>query len=246
MWSYRAGIHKQGVIKKQMNQKITNNHNDMRDKNDVKTHTNSNARTFEKLRAFIAGLTPAAVFKYTFLTSLVAVFAATIIWHTATDTLHVNINRVETATVVLSGSQDLGGIEAGGYLPLSYSIKNQSTKPSYIFIRIQMATPGLYEVVDNEGWSRVTSADDSELVYAYTGAEGGADNMSAVPVGDNVLFQGRLHCLASAEVYSELNGSDMDIEVTGCLIYGVGENGENVGYDTGSESLWEKFLENRD
>ena len=114
-----------------------------------------------------------------------------------------------------------------------------------------MATPGLYEVVgaDTEGWSRVTSADDGELVYAYTGEEssGGSDGgslMSAVPVGDNVLFQARLHCLASAEVYSELNGSDMDIEVTGCLIYGVGENGENVGYDTGSESLWEKFVEN--
>lgn len=36
----------------------------------------------------------------------------------------------------------------------------------------------------------------------------------------------------------------MDIEVTGCLIYGVGENGENVGYDTGSESLWERFVGN--
>ena len=226
-----------------MKQKIINNHNDMRDKNDVKPD-NTNAGS--KLRAFLAGLTPAAVFKYTFLTSLVAVFAATIIWHTATDTLHVNINRVETATVVLSGSQDLGGIEAGGYLPLSYSIKNASTKPAYVFVRVEMATPRLYEVVDNEGWSRVTSADDSELVYAYTGAEGGADVMEPVSVGDNVLFRGRLHCLASAEEYSYLSGDDMDIEVTGCLIYGVGENGENVGYDTGVESLWEKFVENRD
>lgn len=68
--------------------------------------------------------------------------------------------------------------------------------------------------------------------------------MAAVSVGDNVLFQGRLHCLASAEEYSYLSGDDMDIAVTGCLIYGVGENGENVGYDTGSESLWEKFVEN--
>ena len=48
----------------------------------------------------------------------------------------------------------------------------------------------------------------------------------------------------SAEGYSCLTGADMDIEVTGCLIYGVGENGENVGCDTGSKSLWEKFLEN--
>ena len=83
----------------------------------------------------------------------------------------------------------------------------------------------------------------NELVYAYTGGSG-ADNMSVVSVGDNVLFRARLHCLASAEVYSELGGSDMDIDVTGCLIYGVGENGENVGYDTGSESLWERFVGN--
>ena len=141
-----------------MHQKITNSHNDMRDKNDVKVD-NTSTGGLEKLRAFIAGLTPAAVFKYTFLTSLVVVLAANIIWHTASDTLHVNINRVETATVVLSGSQDLGGIEAGGYLPLSYSIKNQSTKASYIFIRIQMATPRLYEVVDNEGWCEVEAAE---------------------------------------------------------------------------------------
>ena len=62
----------------------------------------------------------------------------------------------------------------------------------------------------------------------------------------SATFTGRLHCLADAVTYAELSGYDMDIEVTGCLIYGVGENGENVGYDTGVESLWEKFLENRD
>ncbi len=62
-------------------------------------------------------------------------------------------------------------------------------------------------------------------------------------VGDNDFFTfgtftGRLHCLADAVEYADLTGDDMDIEVTGCLIYGVGENGENVGYDTGVESLW--------
>ena len=57
-------------------------------------------------------------------------------------------------------------------------------------------------------------------------------------------FTGRQHCLADAVTYAGLSSDDMDIEVTGCLIYGVGENGENVGYDTGGESLWEKFLDN--
>ena len=86
-------------------------------------------------------------------------------------------------------------------------MSNQSTKPAYVFVRIEEAAPGLYEVVgavsdtDLHGWSRVTSADDSELVYAYVG-EGGAGSMQPVAVGDNVLFQGRLHCLASAEEYS--------------------------------------------
>lgn len=68
--------------------------------------------------------------------------------------------------------------------------------------------------------------------------------MTPVGIGEEVILSGKLHCLASAEEYSYLSGDDMDIEVTGCLIYGVGENGENVGYDTGSESLWEKFVEN--
>ena len=101
-----------------MNQKTTDNH---------KENTDSNS---SKLRAFIAGLTPAAVFKYTFLTSLVAVFAATIIWHTATDTLHVNISPVHTETVVLGGPDDLGGIELGGYKAVEWSVSNQSTKPA--------------------------------------------------------------------------------------------------------------------
>ena len=86
-------------------QKSTNNHNDIRDKNDVKTDSNSS-----KLRAFLAGLTPAAVFKITLVSSVVIALAATIIWHTATDTLHVNISPVHTETVVLDGSRDLGGI----------------------------------------------------------------------------------------------------------------------------------------
>ena len=114
-----------------MNQKTTDNH---------KENTDSCS---SKLRAFLAGLTPAAVFKYTFLTSLVVVLAANIIWHTASDSLHVNISPVYTETVVLDGSCDLGGIELGGYAPLNYELKNASTKPAYVFIRIQMVTPGV-------------------------------------------------------------------------------------------------------
>lgn len=160
---------KKGVIKKQMHQKSTNNHNDMRDKNDVKADSNHSAGRLEKLRAFFAGLTPAAVFKYTFLTSLVVVLAANIIWHTASDTLHVNVDKVETETVVLDGSHDLGGIEINGFKAVERSVSNQSTKPAYVFVRIVMVTPGLYEVVgstsaESDGWSRVESADDSELV----------------------------------------------------------------------------------
>ena len=198
-----------------MDQKTTDKH---------KENTNSNS---SKLRAFIAGLTPATIFKLTLASSVVIALAATIIWHTASDTLRVNISPVNTETVVLDGSRDLGGIELGGYKAVEWSVSNQSTKPAYVFVRIEEATPGLYEVVDNEGWSRVTASDDSELVYAYTGgsgAEGGAGSMQPVNVGDNVLFRARLHCLASAEEYSYLSGDDMDIEVTGCLIYGVGEN----------------------
>ncbi|MBR1479258.1 MAG: hypothetical protein IJ608_15060, partial [Lachnospiraceae bacterium] len=63
-----------------------------------------------KFRAFIVGLTPATIFKYTLVSTVVVALAAGIIYYTATDEKHVNIDKVETATVVLSGSDDLGGI----------------------------------------------------------------------------------------------------------------------------------------
>lgn len=207
------------VLKRNMmDQKNHNGSTDATDMHSTDADRAENASVATKLRAFIAGLTPTAVFKLTLASSVVIALAATIIWHTATDTLHVNVNKIETATVVLSGSQDLGGIEAGGYLPLSYSIKNQSTKPSYIFIRIQMATPRLYEVVDT-GWCEVEAAEgDNEIILAY-GESGG---LTPVGIGEEVVFIGRLHCLAGAVEYSELTGADMDIDVEGCLVWGIG------------------------
>lgn len=220
--------------------------------------SNTSAGGLEKLHAFLAGLTPATIFKLTFFTSVVIVIAANIIWHTAMDSFNVNVNKVEMDSVVLDGSHDLGGIELGGYSSLEYEIKNQSTKPAYVFVRIEMRTPGLYEVVgasgeySPDGWSRVENEVASdELVYAYTGEIGGGSSgenveMEPVSIGDSVAFTGRLHCLADVLTYADLTWDDMNFEITGCLVYGVGENGENVGYDTGAENLWVKFLENKD
>jgi len=67
-----------------------------------------------KLRAFIAGLTPATVFKYTFLSSVIVALAATILYRTASESLHVNIDKVDTASIDLEGSQD--GKESVEYL----------------------------------------------------------------------------------------------------------------------------------
>ena len=87
-----------------------------------------------KLRAFIAGLTPVAVFRITLITSVIIALAAGIIYRTATKSLHVNINKVDTASIDLNGSLDLGGIEPIGYKDISYSVKNQSTKPVFLLL----------------------------------------------------------------------------------------------------------------
>ena len=50
---------------------------------------------------------------------------------------------MDTASVDLEGSQNLGGIELGGYSSFNYSITNQSTKPAYVFVRVTEATVGL-------------------------------------------------------------------------------------------------------
>ena len=70
--------------------------------------------------------------------------------------------------------------------------------------------------------------------------------MTPVPVADSVTMVGRLHCLASAEVYSELTGDDLDIDVDACLVYGVEEDGSDGSYSTGAEVLWGKYLENKE
>ena len=200
-----------------------------------------------KLRAFIAGLTPSVIFKYTFLSTVIVALAATIIYHTTTQSIHVNINKVDTATVVLTGASDLGGIGPGEYCSLNYGIKNNSTSPAYVLIRIEMATPELYEVVGTEsaaidGWCRVTAAEvDNEVILAY----GELGNMTPVGIGEEVVMSGRLHCLADAGWYSQLSGDDMDIDVHGCLVYETDNDGGEAEYNTGALALWQAYLENK-
>ena len=69
--------------------------------------------------------------------------------------------------------------------------------------------------------------------------------MELVAIGDEVAFSGRLHCLADASLYSTLTGTDMDIDVEGCLVYGTAEDGGAIGYNTGAEALWQAYKENR-
>ncbi|MBO6149329.1 MAG: hypothetical protein J6O55_08325 [Lachnospiraceae bacterium] len=194
-----------------------------------------------KLRAFIAGLTPVAVFRITLITSVIIALAAGIIYSTATKSLHVNINKVDTASVDLNGSEDLGGIEPNGYKNISYRITNNSTKPAYVFIRIEMDTPGLYEVTDTD-WVELKDVEaENEIILAY----GESSSMTPVPIADSVTMAGRLHCLADAEMSSQLTGTEMDIDVTGCLVYGVGEDGEDIVYSKKAGDLWQAYMENR-
>ena len=85
---------------------------------DFDNHKENTEGATAKLRAFIAGLTPAAIFRFTLATSVIVALAATIIYHTATDSKHVRISPVNTATVVLSGSDDLGGVGLESIKPL--------------------------------------------------------------------------------------------------------------------------------
>ena len=210
---------------------------------DFDNHKQNTEGTTAKFRAFIAGLTPASIFKFTLCTSVIIALAATIIYYTATDSKHVNIDKVETASILLSGSDDIGGISADGYKAVSYSVTNQSTSPAYVFVRIEEATAGLYEVTDLDGWAEVTAAEsENELIFAY--GESGA--LTPVDVGDEVFFTGRLHCLADAVQYSSLTGTDMDIDVEACLVYGTAEDGGVVAYNTSASALWQAYSENKD
>lgn len=71
----------------------------------------------------------------------------------------MNIDPVHTATVALSGSDDLGGIGSGEYKAVEWSVTNNSTSPAYLFVKIEMATAGLYEITDLDGWVEVTAAE---------------------------------------------------------------------------------------
>ena len=210
--------------------------------------SSAQASTSSKLRAFIAGLTPGMIFRYTFFTSVLITLAATIIYHTATDSLHVNVNKVETSSILLSGSDDLGGIGSGQYKSVLYSVKNESTSPAYVFIRIKEATAGLYEVVGSasegtpDGWCEVEAAEaDDEIILGY-GELGG---LTPVAIGEEVVMSGRLHCLAGAEWYSTLTGDDLDLDVYGCLVYGTDSDGGSIGHDTSAGALWQAYSENR-
>ena len=170
----------------------------------------------QKIRVFIAGLTPVAVFRITLITSIIIALAAGIIYRTATKSLHVNINKVDTASIDLNGSEDLGGIGSGGFKDIEYSVKNESTKPAYVFIRIEMTTPKLYGVTDTD-WVELESIEaENEIILGY----GTAAAMTSVPVGETIDLIGRLHCLADAEIYSQLSGIEMDIDVGAAKNFG--------------------------
>ena len=111
-----------------------------------------------------------------------------------------------------------------------------------------MATPSLYEIVGDEqgstpdGWCKVVvSENPGELICAYEELSA----MTPVAIGGEVLFTGRIHCVADAEMYAGLSADDMDIDVTECLVYGMNEDGSAGSYSTVSLSLWERYIENR-
>lgn len=107
---------------------MEDNHNrqDMDEKNCKGRKSGETAGLSAKLRAFIAGLTPNIIFRFTLISSVIVALAATIIYRTASESLHVNIDKVDTASISLSGSQDLGGIEPGGYVPVEWGVTNHS------------------------------------------------------------------------------------------------------------------------
>ena len=186
------------------------NHKENKDGDGVSNFSSNPSSISSKLRAAVLGLTPAAVFKYTLVGSAIIALAATIIYHTASQSIHVRIDKVETSCVLLTGASDLGGIGLDGFTPVNYGITNQSTAPAYVFVRIEEATAGLYEVTDLDGWCRVTDAEgEGELIFGY-GESGG---LTPVGIGEEVVMSGRLHCLADAVMYSSLTGADMDIDV---------------------------------
>ena len=91
-------------------------------KDNHKTNIEGNT-TGAKIRAFIAGLTSSMIFKYTFLSTVIVALAAGILYHTATDSKHVKIDKVNTACVVLNGARGLGEIGPGECASLRYGIK---------------------------------------------------------------------------------------------------------------------------
>ncbi len=228
--------------------KDKDNHKENNEPRDGVIKSSSNPLSIsDKIRAALLGLTPSVIFKYTFFGTVLIALAATIIYHTAKQSIHVRIDKVDTATVVLTGSDNLGGIGSGEYKAVSYSITNNSTAPAYVFVKIEENSPGLYEVVGDgsnppDGWCRLTTAEEpGEIILAY----GELGNMTPVGIGEEVVMSGRLHCLADAVTYSGLSNSDMDIDVHGCLVYGTDNDGGEAVYSKSAGSLWQAYQDNK-
>ncbi len=52
--------------------------------------------------------------------------------------------------------------------------------------------------------------------------------------------------MADAVQYSQLTGTDMDIDVEGCLVYGSAEDRGAAEYNKSAGSLWQAYSENKD
>ena len=69
--------------------------------------------------------------------------------------------------------------------------------------------------------------------------------MTPVDIGDTVILSGRLYCLVDAVTYSGLSGTDLDIDVHGCLVYGTDSDGGVSAYNTSAGVLWWAYVENK-
>ena len=199
-----------------------------------KTQAETSQPITKQIRAVIAGISPLWIFAIVLMTTLV-VLAAVIVWHAAHDSKSVNVDKVDTAKITLTGAENLGGIAAGGYKAFDYSVKNESSQKAYVFIRVDMETSGLYELVETDGWCKVTG-DSNQLIYGY----GTSGALTPVEIGDEVSLTGQLHCLADAEWYSSLTGDDMDFDIYGCLVFWTGDGNNNVS----AQYLYQMYLEN--
>ena len=210
------------------------NYEDLKSREEKKPQPENPQSITKQIRAAIAGISPLWIFVIVSVTTMIAI-AAVLSYFTANQKKHVNVDKVDTAKIMLTGADDLGGIAAGGYKAFDYSVKNESSQRAYVFIRVDMETSGLYELVETDGWCKV-SGESNQLICGY----GTSGALTPVEIGDEVSFTGRLHCLADAERYSTLTGDDMDFDVCGCLVFWTGDGNNNVS----ASYLYQMYLEN--